>query len=377
MNILFVNDCGIKGAGTEKRLELLIHSLLKQGYFNQIHLLEYEHSNSHHIAGIHIHKCTTKNSGEIILNIINKHAIDIIQIHNLALISVRVIKVVKKLKKPIIFSAHDYWPFCGRRDLLFKGKQQCSGSNLVRCSSCIGLKSYFTTLKNRYWLNKCDVGIAPTDYVIRIYENQDILKHKWNKVLPWVTTEEFYPINLEKDKLTILFVGSLSYYKGIDFVIAALYEIKKEFPNIVLRIAGTDQELTNLNRLRIDSLIRRYCLNDNVVYLGHRIYKELIQEYKKALIFVASPMWPEPSALSVQEALCSGCFVLVNDKGGISEFVNPDQVFTTKEQFVKKIITFIKCHKNPAINVIEDYVKLFRPERAVKDLISIYEKWRR
>lgn len=378
MNLLFINDRGISGSGAEIRLKLLITELLKERTISQIHLIEHCSSQSDQstLRGITTHRISTRGSGKLTEELIQKHNISIVQVHNLALLSTRPINAAKKLHKPIIFSAHDYWAFCGRRDLLYQGKKPCDGPGILSCSSCIGVPSYLKTLRNISHLNHCDLGIAPSDYVIQTYEQNGILLNKWRKTIPWVAMHRPNTLNYERD-CSILFVGSLSTYKGIDSVLQMAALVKRNIPEIKLRIVGDSQETENPHRKRVDTLIQNLSLQNNVLFLGYKNHEEIQQEYVKAGVFVSFPLWAEPSALSLQEAMTLGCPTVVNNCGGIHEFVSPE-IVVAKDDILTfaKLTTKILTDKTYAKNIIarnSEYSKHFEPKYASEEFIKIYQ----
>lgn len=376
MNLLFINDMGVSGSGAEIRIRLLIRELLKQRTISQIHLIEHNSSQSD-FKGITIHRTSTLASGQLTEEIIKQHNISVVQVHNLALLSTRPINAAKKLHKPILFSAHDYWGFCGRRDLLYQGKKPCDGPGIISCSSCIGLPSYFKTLKNRSLLNQCDLGIAPSNYVIHRYEQNGVLPTKWKKIIPWVAMPRPNRINYKRD-CSILFVGSLSTYKGIDSVLHMLALVKKTIPEIKLKILGDSQEKENPHRKRVDGLIQDLSLQNNVLFLGYKKHEEIHQEYVKAGVFICFPLWAEPSALSLQEAMTLGCPTIVNDSGGIHEFVSADVVVAKNDlnkfaELTTKILTD-KAYAKQIIVRNSAYSKHFEPKHASEEFIKLYKE---
>ena len=144
-----------------------------------------------------------------------------------------------------------------------------------------------------------------------------------------------------------------------------------------MKIVGSNQNKNDSDKKRIDDLIKIFDLTKKVIFLGPKTHKETMHEYKKANIFVASPLWPEPSALSVQEALCAGCKVFVNNNGGIKEFVKSEQVFNTAEELAERIVKAIHHKERINIKDVLNNIQIFNPERAVKDFINIYSKWKK
>ncbi len=377
MKLLIVNDYGIKGAGTENRIILLINELIKHKYFSEIHLLEHEDSNSPQTVGVILHKCNTKNSKGVTKKIIKENNIDIVQIHNLAKISVRPIQAAKKLNVPVIFSAHDYWAFCGRRNLMFKNKKICLGPNLLKCSSCIGLKSYINTFINKYWLNKCDIGIAPSKFVINLYEKNKILNNKWIKILPWIDLEKFYKMkNISKDKHSILFVGPLSHAKGAYLIIDAFKIVSKIVPESKLIFVGSGQEKNNPDRIKIEQILSQNKLLDRVNFLGYKNSDELRYLFNTTSVYICCPIWPEVFGQTWAQAIACGCPVITTNTGSIPELINAEQYVSNlnPKDLAEKIIKVIKEDNYPSIVDLETNVKEnFDPRTNINQILKIYK----
>lgn len=343
MNILIINDFGIKGAGTENRLSMFINQLLNLQKFNEIHLLEHEISQSPEINGVVIHRCSTKNSGEVVKKIIRDNSIDIIQVHNLAHISVRPIVVAKKLKKFVVFSAHDQWGYCGRRVLIDKQGNTCSGPGFVKCVSCIGFKNFLNIQKNKFYLNKCDFGIAPSQFVINMYERNGILNNKWIKIFPWTD----FTHNLLNRKNYLLYVGGLEHYKGINFLLESMCYVIKECPDIKLKIVGPGDSF------RFEAMINKFKLNNNVEFLGYKNKTEIEYLMQECYLFILPSICEESSSLSVIQAMLSGCAIISTNTGGVPEMLADVGMIVAKHDVLDLSKAIISLIKNPLL--AEDY----------------------
>lgn len=309
--ILIINDQGIKGAGTENRIKLLIEKLLKIRYFDKIHLLEHECSNSPEINELQIHKCTTQNSDEVTEKIIKDNYIDIVQVHNLSAISIRPIKIAKKLKKPIIFSAHDQWGYCGRRVLINKNEEICNGPGLLKCISCIGIKNFLNIQKDKFYLNKCDVGIAPSQFVINLYKKNEILKQRWKKVFPWNIIKT--SINSGNREKFFLYVGGAYHYKGIFCLLDAMNYVVKKHPKIKLKIAGPGD---------FSTIKEQYTsLTNNLEFLGYLSKDDVEKLMNKCYAFIMPSVCEESSSFSVIQAMSLGCSIISASSGGVPEIL--------------------------------------------------------
>lgn len=373
MNILFINDCGVEGSGTEVRLKLLLQSLARHTNY-KLYLLEHETSHST-ISGVRIYRASSQDCYSITRKIIKEHHIDIVQIHNATTFNAEPFNAAHSIKKPIIFSAHDYWGFCGRRDLLFN-KRICKGPNLTHCTNCVGFFSWIHTKKIIHRINCASIGIAPSNFVADRYQQEGILKNKWRVILPWIDLTTFHPKRSSRTN-TLLFIGSLAYYKGAHNIIETLRYLPS---SIRLFFVGGHHETTNPDRLRLEKLARTYNVLDRILFLGQKNHSELNQLYQKARAVIFAPVWPEPSALTLQEAMASGCPIVATRTGGLPEFlenkgtlVEPNNTIELA-QAIQNIISNPKQTNRLAQNAERYARKHFTPAAALKHFTALYQE---
>lgn len=350
MRILIINDCGISGGGAEIRIRLLIESLLRTKFFDQIHLLEHETSNSK-IDGVFVQHCNAKNSGFVTDEIIKNHCIDIVQVHNLAAISTKPIIAAKKNSKPVIFCVHDYWPFCGRRDMYSKQNKVCDCAYFSKCIKCIGLKSYLHILRTRGHLNLCNFGIAPSKFTIAMYEKHNILNGKWVQVSPWIDSQVFNYSrvkHIRKNKNLLLFVGPLSRSKGAYLIVEALRRVKESIPDIKLRFIGGGQEPGSRDRVKMEEFLIENDLFGNVEFSGSRTANELAVEYAKASVYICCPLWPEVFGQTWAQAQACGAKVVVTRVGSIPELCSNNCVEPNTEAIAESVIQAINSKSSAA-----------------------------
>lgn len=132
----------------------------------------------------------------------------------------------------------------------------------------------------------------------------------------------------KKDKLLeekygsyILFVGRLSEKKGINYLIKAMPEILKEFPEIKLLIIGDGEEKDNLVKLT-ESLN----LEGNVIFTGAIPNENLPKYYATADIFIGPSVISkggdrEGFGLVFVESLASGCITVSSDLDAIKDII--------------------------------------------------------
>ena len=102
-------------------------------------------------------------------------------------------------------------------------------------------------------------------------------------------------------KINILFVGRLEKRKGLDYLLKAYRQVKKEFPESRLIVVGPGTRF----RRKYEKQVSKSGLTD-VVFIGHISYDELPRYYKTADIFCAPATGQESFGIVLLEAMAVG-----------------------------------------------------------------------
>ena len=209
-----------------------------------------------------------------------------------------------------------------------------------------GLQGWFASaLKGFALRNAKTVTVVSKDI-------QDTIKHKFGKnihtdIVPMgVDSKLFNPDkknNQLKEKYGItgpflLFVGRLTEKKGVKYLIKAMPEIVKEYPESKLLIIGTGEQKQNLQQLT-----RELNVADNIIFNGAVPNSELPGYFATADIFIGPSITAiggdtEGFGLTFVEAGMSGCFVIGTDVGGIGDIIEHDKTgFLVPEKDPKAI----------------------------------------
>ena len=225
----------------------------------------------------------------------------------------------------------DYKLVCPSYAMLVKG---------VPCEKCKGGRYYHC------FLNKCTKGSQLKSLVntaemylhhkiLRIYDNIQVYvspsKFLQNKVmemglnkkveyLPNFTDIEKTQPDYEWQEESLVFVGRLSYEKGIETLISAV----KNMP-VKLKIIGGGPLKENLLAKIKDEEI------GNVSFLGYLKGDELFDQFKKTMMLVIPSEWYENNPRTVIEAFALGKPVIGARIGGIPELVKDGETGYTFE----------------------------------------------
>ncbi len=159
------------------------------------------------------------------------------------------------------------------------------------------LKNCFKIIFNSNWSKRRFLEGMKSDYINSeklIVINQSASKNK---------------INLNKKKKIITFVGKLNKSKGYDLFGKAIIKILNKYndwTSIVIGDEPRDQLLFN---------------HKNLIKLGFRKHKDVLNVYKKSSIAVVCSRWEEPFGRTSLEASSNGCAVIISNKGGLTETI--------------------------------------------------------
>lgn len=147
---------------------------------------------------------------------------------------------------------------------------------------------------------------------------------------------EYWNINgVERHTIFI----SQAYYpiKGFHFMLEALYILKRKYPDVKCYVSGHkvigDDSFKSKLRITgygkyIKKLLKKYQLEDNVVFLGMLDTKEMISNLKKSNVYV-QPSVIENSPNSLGEAMLMGMPCISSDVGGVSDLlIHNEEGFT-------------------------------------------------
>lgn len=148
------------------------------------------------------------------------------------------------------------------------------------------------------------------------------------------------------DKKNFLFVGRLSPVKNLDRLVRAFESISSKYHDARLIIVGSGEL-----EVKLKDLVNSLGLDDLVLFPGRFEEEELIAWYLVSGVFIL-PSTNELFGAVINEALCSGCYVLTSNRVGAKSLIveglngslfhpqNIQEIFTTIETTLKKDILF-------------------------------------
>jgi len=185
------------------------------------------------------------------------------------------------------------------------------GYNFGRPFSTILLKRWFRKLNGRIAVSKPAMDFAnshlPGFYTV--IPNGVDLEHYSPDVLP---IDEFCD-----GKVNILFVGRLEKRKGLNYLLEAYRQAKREVPNSRLIVVGPGTRL----RHKYEKHIMRSGIKD-VVFVGYTGYDELPRYYKTADIFCTPATSGESFGIVLLEAMAIGIPIVASNIAGYASVLN-------------------------------------------------------
>ncbi len=167
--------------------------------------------------------------------------------------------------------------------------------------------------------------VACSDVVLAKYEDE-VLNNRIKKI---------QSMSMSKIKLcTVANVGLK--YKGQEFVIKALYNLKsKGINNYIYYLIG------NGDKTYLKELISKYKLEKEVVFLGSLNHDQVFEKLDEMDIYI-QPSLQEGLPRALLEAMSRACPSIGSNAGGIEELLNKKYVFNKKDvKRIEKILSTI------------------------------------
>ena len=325
-----------------------------------------------------------RNSYRVVKNEIEVFRPDVVHVHNFFYAaSPSIFYAAKKMNVPAVLTLHNYRLICANALLLRHGKV---------CELCVNNLLPLAGIRYRCYHN----SMAESAFVTFVTSTHKLIR-TWDKnisrliVLTQFAKSRFVgsSIRVDEQKLFIkpnfipdpglgetnredffLFVGRLSYEKGIDVLANAFAGLPTQKLVIIGDAADSQAEMA------------RFLDNSNITLKG-RLNKEGVLAYMKrckALIFPST--WYEGLPFVIIEAFATGTPVIASRLGSMAELVNdklngflfePGNVTDLQQ----KIHLFLQTERQDRNALYENarttYVQNFSPEKHYQTILTLYE----
>lgn len=153
-------------------------------------------------------------------------------------------------------------------------------------------------LARKIIVSKADAFIASSSKAKEKLMRWKVPENKIFISLLTININEYREIGREPQTGRILYVGRMTKQKGVDLLINAVAEMSEEF-NLRVVGNGTEKEIRMLKQLAIEKKV-----SDKITWCGFREGQELLDEYRKAELFIL-PTRGDCFGLVLVEAMCS------------------------------------------------------------------------
>lgn len=215
-------------------------------------------------------------------------------------------------------------------------------------------------------------------FYLKILRNSDLItvtgaKSKKILIENGITEEKIYilpnVINMDEysfdntiaKEYDIAFIGRLTYVKRLDIFFKVISEVVKEIPELKVVMIGDGEEM---ERSRL--LVKDFCLNDNVEFLGFRKdINQLINKTKVLLLTSESEGMPSV----IIESMACGVPVVSSDVGDIGDIIQDG-----KNGFLVEKFDDVSSYKNKLIKILSDkkvYKKMSEESLKVRGIHSV------
>ncbi|MEM4245393.1 MAG: glycosyltransferase family 4 protein, partial [Candidatus Nanoarchaeia archaeon] len=260
---------------------------------------------------------------------------DVIHLHNHYKYSTSILEALPR-DKAVVQTIHDYGLICPTSWAVTK-------NNLEVCTCVDGIE------------RKCLQCIKPWHYAITYRRNKKRIKLTREKItfliapskklreylecfgfdvvyLPHFINLKFWkPAKQKREEGLIIYVGTLTANKGINYLIEAMPLIQKEVKEAKLRVIGSGSEMEELQK-RADEL------GINAEFTGKLKPEQVKEEYNKAQVLVMPSVWMEQFGMVGIEAMATGLPVVGSNIGGIPDWlIDGETGFLTKPKDSKDI----------------------------------------
>lgn len=219
------------------------------------------------------------------------------------------------------------------------------------------------------------ITLEKANKIIAVSEfEQDLLGHYFNLnlnkvvVIPnGVATSEFE--GLRRDNLdfrSILYVGRLEKYKGVQYIVEVLPLLPKD---IILEVVGRGPFKSFLEKRANELGVKK-----RVVFFQDLSRHELLQKYVNSTLFILLSS-RESYSLVIAEALTAGVTCIVADTSALSEWIDNSTCFGLKEPInINTLFNIItKIINNAPKNCLHYQKEILDWDNVVKRLESLYE----
>ncbi len=181
--------------------------------------------------------------------------------------------------------------------------------------------------------------------------------------------------NIKQEEYSALFVGRITYLKGIDIIIKSIPHIKKKIPSFKIRLMG---KYEGNHKKKLINLAKKYNVIKNISFIGPKYKEDKWKEFAKSSLLIM-PSRNEGFGNVVIEAMLSKIPVITSNQGALPEAGGgKTSIFNIKnpKDLAKKTIFILKNNriKNQMIKEAYNYALTFTKNNILTKYEKIYSK---
>jgi len=189
----------------------------------------------------------------------------------------------------------------------------------------------------------------------------------------------FKPSTISMREQSILFVGRLEWYKGIDVVAKAIPLVLKDYPDVRFIFAGVPGKYNNTQKTWEDYL-KENIPSKNLVFFGQVSQEKIVLLYQTSLISILPSIY-EPQGVAALESMACGCATITTMVGGFPESIRdgedgilvPVNDPESLAQAVKLLLRDDALRNKISINAIKKITSRFNLNALVEETIAYYQ----
>ncbi|MCP4607488.1 MAG: glycosyltransferase family 4 protein [Planctomycetes bacterium] len=259
----------------------------------------------------------------------------------------------KILRKPYVVWSHGYV------DLFIPVKRTISRWALKNANAVIALTDHMKSEIQK--ICDRDVLVIPNGIDAERFEN-------------FSREESRTALQITNQQKVIMFVGTLSWIKGTQYLIEAMNLVRQQEKDVMLIIIGDGNE-----RQSLEQLVKALGLEGFVTFMG-RVPNQVIPEYMAAADVFSLPSLSEAFPLVILEAMASGLPVVATNVRGLSEIIKEEEngfLVESKNanQLAEKILVLLR-NVQLRMRISENNkakAKEYNEESVVQKLEKVYE----
>lgn len=365
--------------GTETQNQQLSEVLVKQGI--ELFIVTRRTSRTHkifeYVGNLPVYRCPTLGNGELsiffslipmaLLLTYKRHSFDIIHCHGLGLTGALGGLMGKLLGKRTVVKVVTVGELSG--NILGKKKKN----------------PYLVKLRN-YFLKMADYMVCPANEILDEMILHQIPKQKMSRMPNGIDINRFSPRpEKRKDRKHLLpnkthatYCGNFRYLKGVDLLIEIWPALLKDFPTLHLNLLGDDTEFSDSNRKKLEALVERFGIQDNVSFHGDVLNPEDYLNESDLFVF---PGRIEGLAIAVLEAMACGLPIVVSRVGRgkpILEDQATAMLFPVDDrkkciEAIRRILSDHALAESLGRRAREHVVKYYSLDKIAHEYLSIYQ----